>query len=215
MKFLKALSIFILLAFLSNISFAQERKKIEGSLNEGTIESQYNYLYKKAPKWTDPNSGTKYKTVKINNLLKFKSNVTDSLKLDRKKLLAEKTIVATQKSEIEALKLKLGETNENLTSVTQEKDSIKFLGMPMSKSGYNSLLWTIIAALTAGLALFITKFKSSNTITVQVKKDKIEIEGEYDEYRRKAIEREQKLRRELQDELNKQKYNESSPQKRK
>lgn len=78
--------------------------------------------------------------------------------------------------------------------------------MQLSKTGYNSILWTIIAALTALLAFFISKFKRSNAITIEAKKNKAEIEKEYDEHKQRSLEREQLLRRELQDELNKQKY---------
>ncbi len=209
MKFLRSLIIFTFLLIIHFTSFSQsERPKIEGSLDEGTIESQYNYLYKKSGRYQE------YRVIKITEIGKFKKNVIDSLKLGRKKLIAEKKIVATQKSEIESLKKELGSTNDNLTSVTKEKDSINLFGMQLSKAGYNTFLWSIITALGALLAFFIIKFKRSNVITVQVKKDKGEIEGEYDDYRRKTIEREQKLRRELQDELNKQKYSDSS-QKRK
>ena len=208
MKFFKTLIIFISIVFVS-FSISAQSKKIEGSLNEGTIQEQFEYLYKISPKWQD------YRSIKVNKLYKFRNNVYDSLKLGRKKLIEERKIVALQKSEIDALKQKLGDTNDNLTSVTKEKDNIKFLGIQLSKAGYNTILWSIITGLGALLAFFIIKFKRSNVITVQVKKDKVEIEDEYDEYRRKAIEREQKLRRELQDELNKQKYTESSSQKRK
>lgn len=207
MKLSKLLISFTLLLAITSLGFSQNTAKSnEGSLNSGTIESQFNYLYKKSPKWTDPNTGQRYKTVKVNNLFKFKNNIVDSLKSVRKKLTETEQIVDSQKSEIGSLKSELGTTNENLTSVTKEKDSIKFLGIPMSKAGYNSLLWTIIAALAALLALFIVRFKRSNAITISANIGKDEIETEYEQYRQKAIEREQKLRRELQDELNKQKY---------
>lgn len=206
MKLSKILISFVFLLFTSITVFSQNNNENQGSLNSGTIESQFDYLYKKSPKWTDPNSGQRYKTVKVNNLFKFKSNVIDSLKLGRKNLSETQKIVDTQKSEINALKLELGTTNENLTSVTKEKDSIHFMGIPLSKTGYNTILWSIIAALGVLLALFIIKFKRSNIITVNANKRRDGIEMEYEDYRQKAIEREQKLRRELQDELNKQKY---------
>ncbi len=208
MKLSKILISFILLLLVTTAVFSQstDDNKKEGSLNSGAIESQFDFLYKKSFKWTDPRTGQKYKTVKVNQLFKFKNNIIDSLKLGRKKLSEIQKVVASQKSEISALKLELGTTNENLTSVTKEKDSIKFLGIPMSKGGYNSFLWTIIALLTAGLVLFVTKFKRSNAITVDAKKGKFDIEQEYDDHRQRSLDREQKLRRELQDELNKQKY---------
>jgi len=208
MKLYKFLISLLLLLFVTTIAVSQNNttQKKEGSLTSGSIDSQFDYLYKKSPKWTDPNTGQRYKTVKVNNLFKFKNNVTDSLKLGRKNLLETQKVVTTQKSEIDALKLELGTTNENLTSVTKEKDSIHFFGTPLSKSGYNTILWSIIAALAALLSLFIIRFKRSNAITVIANNGKNEIESEYEDYRQKAIEREQKLRRELQDELNKQKY---------
>ncbi len=208
MKLYRFLISLALLLFITTIAVSQNNttQKKEGSLTSGSIESQFDYLYKKSPKWTDPNTGQRYKTVKVNNLFKFKNNVIDSLKLGRKNLLDTQKVVTTQKSEIGALKLELGTTNESLTSVTKEKDSIRFLGIPLSKSGYNTILWSIIAALAALLAFFIIRFKRSNAITVTANSGKDEIEVEYEDYRQKAIEREQKLRRELQDELNKQKY---------
>ena len=215
MKLSKIFISFIFLLFTSLIAFSQNAGSAanEGSLNSGNIESQFDYLYKKSFKWTDPNTGQRYKTVKVNHLFKFKNNILDSLKSGRKKLLDIQKVVAAQKSEIEALKLELGTINKKLGSVTEEKDSIRFLGIPLSKASYNTILWTIIAALTAGLILFITRFKRSNAITVQAKRDKADIEQEYDEHRRRSLEREQKLRRELQDELNKQKYAQTTKKK--
>ena len=130
MKLLKILIIFFPLLFLS-ITVSSQGEEEKGSLNSGSIESQYNYMYKKSGRHKD------YRVIKIFQIEKFKKNVLDSLKLGRKKLVEEKTIVATQKNEIESLKLELGNTTENLTSVTEEKDSIKFLGIPLSKATYN------------------------------------------------------------------------------
>jgi len=214
MKLIKVLISFITLLLFSFSAVAQDTPdEAKASLNSGTINSQFDYLYKKSPKWTDPRTGQRYKTVKVNNLFKFKENVSDSIKLVKQKYQAANATIATQKTEIETLKTSLGETNDNLSSVTKEKDEIKFLGLPMSKSGYNTILWSIIGVLAAATALFIGKFKRSNVITVDAKKDKDEIEEEFESYRQRSIEREQKLRRELQDEINKQKYANDAPKK--
>ncbi len=196
------------LLFISLTISAQDNQsqEVKASLNSGSLESQFDFMFKKSFRWTDPKTGLRYKTIKVNDLYKFKGNVVDSLKDARAKFVQANTTIATQKNEIETLKTDLGKTNENLSSVTQEKDSIKFLGIPMSKAGYNSLLWSIIAALSVLLAIFIGRFKRSNAITIDANKAKVEIEEEYENHRQRALEREQKLRRELQDELNKQKY---------
>ena len=202
MKLLKVLISFLPLLFISITVLAQddENQEPNASLNSGTIESQFEYLYKKSGRYQD------YRVVKINQLIKFRNNVYDTLKLDRKKYLDSQNIISNQKIEIDSLDSKLIAINDNLSTVTKEKDSINLFGMQLSKAGYNSILWTIIAALTALLAFFISKFKRSNTITVEANKNKVEIEKEYDEHKQRTLEREQLLRRELQDELNKQKY---------
>jgi uncharacterized integral membrane protein len=117
-----------------------------------------------------------------------------------------KKIVETQNVEINQLKSDLKTTNDNLTNVTKEKDSIKFLGFPMTKSSYNTLLWTIIFGLVILLFFFIFKFKSSNSVTKLANSQLADTEFEFDAYKVTALEREQKVRRELQDELNKKKY---------
>ncbi|RPD99861.1 tRNA (guanine-N1)-methyltransferase [Aureibaculum marinum] len=205
MKLAKILTTFLLCLLTTSIVFAQEEEK--GSLNSGTIESQFDYLYKKSPRWED------YRSVKTNNLFKFKNNVIDSLKLGRKIYAESQNVVRAQKKVIDSLNIKLEATKNSLQAVTEEKDSIKLLGFPMSKTGYNTILWTIIGALTALLLIFIGKFKRSNAITIEAKKAKAEIEEEYESHRQRSIEREQKLRRELQDELNKQKYAEKATKK--
>jgi len=211
MKLFNVLISFILLFFTAFTAVAQQdvNSETKGSLNGGSIESQFEFLYKKSGRYQD------YRVIKINQLIKFRNNVYDTLKLDRKKYLNSQNIITNQKSEIDSLNSKLIAINNDLTEVTKEKDSIHLFGMQLSKAGYNSLLWSIIVALSVLLALFITRFKRSNAITAEAKSDKAEIENEYEEHKRRALEREQKIRRELQDELNKQKYAKQAAAKRK
>ena len=117
-----------------------------------------------------------------------------------------KNVVATQSKEINDLKSNLKTTNDNLTDVTKEKDNIKFIGMPMTKASYNTLLWSVIFGLLILLLVFIFKFKTSNAITKQANALLADTETEFDTYKATSLEREQKVRRELQDELNKKKY---------
>ncbi len=196
------------LLFISLTLNAQENQtqEVKASLNSGTLESQFDYMFKKSFRWTDPKTGLRYKTIKVNDLYKFRGNAFDSLKSSKAKYAEANATIATQRQEIEGLKADLGKTNEDLSSVTKEKDNISFLGISMSKAGYNTILWSIIAALSVLLAIFIGRFKRSNVITVQGRNAKAEIEEEYEGHRQRSLEREQKLRRELQDEINKQKY---------
>jgi len=203
MKFIKFIFFVSFFIFLSFETYAQETKDDtpKQSLNNGTIENQFNYLYKKSGSYQE------YKVVKKVFYQKIKGNVLDSLKTLKKSLNETKQTVDVQASEINSLKTNLKTTNDNLTSVSKEKDNIKFLGISMTKGAYNTILWSIIFGLLGLLAFFIFRFKSSNTITKQANELLAETEEEFDQYKAVALEREQKVRRELQDELNKQKYN--------
>ncbi len=209
MKIFKVLftTSFILLLSINSFGQQKERKKIKGSLSKGTIESQFDYIYVKS--FTYKNT----KSVKMGDLQKIKSNVLDSINTLKKELNNTKQVVQTQGKEINNLKSDLKTTNDNLTIVTKEKDGIKFLGFPMTKTGYNTILWSIITGLLVFLLFFIYRFKASNAITKQANELLTDTEAEFENYKAKALEREQKVRRELQDELNKQKYSSKKPKK--
>ena len=176
----------------------------ELSLNSGTIDNQFEYIFRKSGNFKGTN-GLPYEAVKTAWLLTIRNHVKDSLVAIRKDLNDTQAIVKTQANEISELKQSLSTTKANLDKTNTEKDSMAFFGMQISKTGYNSLLWTIIAALLGLLLFFIYKFKNSNAITRQAKLSLSEIEEEFEEHRKTALEREQKVRRQLQDEINKQK----------
>ena len=198
MKVLKFVLTLLLVALMSPLLTAQT-EEIKPSLDNGTIESQFDYLYRKSSSYQE------YKVVKKTFYTKIKGNVLDSLKSIKKELVDTKLVVTTQENEISDLKSNLKTTNDNLVGVTKEKDNIKLLGLSLTKASYNSILWSIIVGLVLFLLLFIYKFKNSNTVTKQANQLLAETEEEFIHFKTVALEREQKVRRELQDEINKQK----------
>ncbi len=196
-----------LIAFflISTVCFSQTQPEEDKlSLNSGTINNQFEYVLKKSGNFKGTN-GQAYEAVKRSMFLTLRNHTIDSLKTLKTKLENSKNSVETQQKEINDLKAKLSTTQSTLDSTNLEKDSMSLLGMQMSKTNYNVLMWTIIAGLLALLILFIYKFKNSNAVTRDAKKALEEIEEEFDDHRRTALEREQKVRRQLQDEINKQK----------
>jgi hypothetical protein len=53
------------------------------------------------------------------------------------------------------------------------------------------------------LLLFVFRFRQSNVLTQEAKTKLADLEAEYEEHRRKSLEREQRISRQLQDEINK------------
>ncbi len=196
--------LFIVIALLTyNLQFAQEKDGEDDklSLDSGPISNQFDYVSKKSGNYHA--EGVRYEVVKEAYLFKLRKNVLDSISAANKKEAELNTTIADHEATITSLNQKLKETTNNLASVTEEKDSMSFLGIMVSKVTYNLILWTIIAGLLLLLLLFVYKFRRSNILTQEAKTNLSELEIEYEEHRRNALEREQKISRRLQDEINK------------
>lgn len=201
MKFLTKVTVILLVTFSFQTTIAQtdtdDDEKL--SLNSGTIDNQFEFVIRRSNSWQD------YKTVKKTWLYSLKAHTLDSLKAVHKDLLDTQAIVKKQVDEIESLKSNLSNTESTLNATNDEKDNISLFGIQTNKASYKVLMWSIIGGLLALLLLFIYKFKGSNSATREAKHKLDEIETEFEEHRRNALEREQKVRRQLQDELNKHK----------
>lgn len=200
MKFLTKISVLLLLSICVQTLTAQEDDNL--SLNDGTIDNQFEYILKKSGNFRGTN-GLMYEAVKRNDLLTLKSNTIDSLKTTYAKLNSSEKTVDSQRKEIEDLENELKNTQNILQVTNEEKNSMSLFGMQMGKASYNILMWTIIGVLMVLLLFFIYKFKNSNSLTKDAKFKLEEVETEFEEHRRTALEREQKVRRQLQDEINK------------
>jgi hypothetical protein len=168
-------------------------------VSKNSISGQFDELYRKSGNYQE------YKVVNKDNYISLKTIVLDSIQYLNKKIAGNTLVINRQKAEIDSLKVNLKKTNDSLIEVTKNVDDIEGFGVPMKKSNYNVLVYSLLAGLL-GLALFfILRYRQSNKLTNQAQKALKDTEEEFDNYKRVAIEREQKVRRELQDEINKQK----------
>jgi len=201
MNFFKKLSLSTLCALCFLTVYAQDEDNDKLSLNEGSIDTQFEYVIQRSNNYQD------YKVIKKTWLYALKAHTMDSLSAVRKELVDTKSVVDTQSKEISELKNTLSSTETNLNNTIEEKDNMALFGIPMSKGNYSMLMWIIIAVLIVLLLFFIYRYRNSNTVTKQARLSLAETEEEFEEHRRVALEREQKVRRQLQDELNKHKNN--------
>lgn len=162
-----------------------------------TLEGKFDELVDRSGNWE------KFKLVKKESLYTFKNILLDSVK-EQKSLLQEKQdTITTQSSRIKELNQSLTQLQEALDQEKNRNDSIDFFGLNIEKSVYSIIVWGIIVLLAIFLIVFISRYVRANIITRGALKDLEDLQSEYEEYRTKAIEREQKVRRQLQDEINK------------
>ncbi|WP_372755232.1 tRNA (guanine-N1)-methyltransferase [Mariniflexile sp.] len=203
MNFTKPLALFFFL--LSTFIFAQtpEDRNEPLSLNSGTLSNQFEYVLTKSGSWGK--EGISYRVVRANWLTELKAHTLDSLEAIRNDLVAAEITVESQAQEIADLKTSLATANESLSKAKEQKDTISILGAKTEKSSYKAIMWGVIVILLLVLLFFIYKFKNSNAVTKHAKQALEDLEEEFEEHRKTAVEREQKVRRQLQDEIIKQK----------
>ncbi len=201
MKLTNFFIITLLIIFTFNTSFSQGAKNqeiINKALSSETIDNQFDILINKSPSFQN------FKNIKNFNLNKFTKNFKDSLIAANKKFSDAQLKIQNQITEIEKLNKTITATNTDLTKISEEKDSISIFGARMSKASYNTVLWSIIAGLLIATLFFLFRFKSSHSVTKHAKLTLTDVEKEFESHRKKSLEREQVLRRKLQDEINRQ-----------
>ena len=177
-------------------SFAQE-----STTQINTVDNQFRTLYKNS------NNYQEYKVIKKSSYGVLHNNVLDSIRGYQKSIGEKNLIINTQKSNITTLEKNNSETTTKLNTALEKEHSIAVFGFLITKNLYATIVFSIILLLIAALAFFIYKFKNSNVLTVTAKTNLEDVENEFNLFRKKSLEREQKLRRELQDEIIKNRNN--------
>ncbi|MFY0603237.1 MAG: hypothetical protein JXQ93_04765 [Flavobacteriaceae bacterium] len=174
-----------------SISHAQSKDTLN-------IPQQFDKIYRISTSYQE------YKVISKNKYQTLKGNVLDSINRLKKEIQTKDLLISSQKDSISKSKNVISILSGDLNLTMAEKNSISFLGISMSKSSYSILVWLLIIILLISLLYFIYKFKSSNVITNEAKNNLLELEEEFASHKKKSLEKEQQLRRQLQDEINKQ-----------
>lgn len=166
-------------------------------VNKNTLNDQMTQAFDKS------NSYQEYKVIKKTQLATLKRNILDSVSNLEKGISTQKSELGMQKNQIDSLRQNLTNTQQNLATSKEKEDGIKVLGISTSKATYNSIMWIIILILLLISGFLFYRFLNSHKITNAAQLKMAEMEIELEDYRRNSLEREQKLRRKLQDEINK------------
>lgn len=204
MYFLKPLTFLALFLSLAMFSQSTDSKEDKLSLTSGTLDNQFEYVIQKSSNWTNEN-GLTFHVIRTSWLSDLKKHTLDSLQVIKKDLNSSNITIKAQAKEIENLKISVTNIQNSLAQTKDEKDNIALLGAQMSKGSYSSIMWSIVGLLLAALLFFIYRFNNSNVVTKHAKQVLLDLEDEFEEHRKTAVEREQKIRRQLLDEINKQK----------
>ncbi|MFD2568984.1 hypothetical protein [Pseudotenacibaculum haliotis] len=187
-KFIPLLFVFL----LSSSVFSQQTK------DTLTLPEKFDKIYRTSSSYQE------YKVVRKTRFQDLKKQVLDSLNSLKSELKSKEQRITIQKDSIAETKKVLEILDGELKQTIAQKNGIKIFGIEILKSTYNMIVWGLIILLLALLLYFVYRFKNSNIVTTEAKAELSNLEEEFALHKKKSLEREQKLRRQLQDEINKQ-----------
>jgi preprotein translocase subunit SecF len=190
---MKRLFLFSTILCIAFNSFAQT----ENPLEKGSIISQFEYITENSNNWED------FKVVKKSWIEKLQKNILDSLNDLNTQLSEKQTITSDHQAKTDSLNDEIAKINMQLLNIEKEQNNIDFLGLSLEKTTYKNMMYAISAVLLLFLLIFIYRFNRSNNLTNEIRQSFSEVQEEFATYKKRALEKEQKLARELQNELNK------------
>ena len=190
---MKSLHLFIFCLLMSVNTFSQKTKNDTLSLSK-----QFEQVYRRSSSYKD------FKVIRKSTFQNLKKNTQDSIKIIDEKLKIESQKNTRLEQEISSVaKIRL-EQNLELSEAILEKNTIFFVGLKLKKNTFKIIIWGIFLTLIIIICYLAYKLKDGVRITSQAKKELTRVEEEFNSYKKKSLVRDQKLRRQLQDEINKQ-----------
>ena len=188
---MKSIYLFSIALFIFTSSFSQQK-------DTSSIKGKFNLIYNTSSSYKE------FKVIRKSRFVNLRDQVSDSVKILNNELNLKEEKINTLEQDLNNINKVLLKNIAEKTAAIRLQNSILFFGMALDKSSYNIMVWMTFILLIVLLCYFIFKYKNSYLIILAAKEDLLEAENELVKFKKKSIESDQKLRRQLQDEINKQ-----------
>ena len=192
MKHPKLSLLFLLLLFSQNFIFGQNNSSIADSINQ-----RMNSLINSS------NSFQEYKVIKATSIQSLRKDIKSEISTLEENMNGLHTELAVQKKELDNFKEMLAASDAKLEEANATKDQLAILGITTQKSTYNFFVSVVVLGLIIALLFFIYRFKNGNRIAIEARENLQKNEEEFAIYKKKALETQQKLGRQIIDERKK------------
>lgn len=189
---MKSIYLFSIALFIFTSSFSQQK-------DTSSIKGKFNLIYNTSSSYKE------FKVIRKSRFVNLRDQVSDSVKLLNNELNLKEEKINTLEQDLNNINKVLLKNIAEKKAAIRLQNSILFFGMALDKSSYKIMVWMTFILLIVLLCYFIFKYKNSYLIILAAKEDLLEAENELVKFKKKSIESDQKLRRQLQDEINRQK----------
>ena len=152
-----------------------------------TLEQQFEYILDKTRIYEG------YRAIRNDVYLKMQKNALDSLNqhiLNEQRLRSElnerNAVINKLTSDLDRIK---GERDEAI----RNKNSMKFLGINISKTVYNTVMWFVILGLAILVTILFISFRRAHIVTRETKEKLNTLQEKYDSHQKSSREKYEKL----------------------
>lgn len=193
------LILFTVLVFVPNVVLSSEKESVFADQKQAQtkLENQVEHLLNNSLNYKN------YKVVDKQTMFSFKNELESFLSISNQARVNFQKELEGKVNQISALDESLQSLQTENIQLKNEKHTINFLGMAINKYAYITMLWGLFFTSLLVIGFFALKFVRANEVTKSSKAILSNLEDEYEAFRRSSIEREQKLRRELFNEMKK------------
>ena len=188
---MKSILLFGITLFMLTPSLSQQKDTI-------STKGKFDLIYNTSSSYKE------FKVIRKSRFTSLRNNVSDSIEQLNNELEVKIEKINKLEQDLNNInKVLLGSIAEKTTAIRM-RNSMFFFGIELTKSSYKIISWMIFILLVGVLSFFIYKYKNSYKVILSAKENLQEAEKELITFKKKSIESDQRLRRQLQDEINKQ-----------
>ncbi|MCC2598866.1 hypothetical protein [Sphingobacterium sp. FBM7-1] len=175
--------------------FGQNKRMLPYAIQEGTLNEQFNNLNN-----LSRSQNADFKLIRKTNLEIVRRNVLDSITHYRNEIATLKSNSSSSTGTINALRDSVTTLDTALQAEQHKTNTISFLGIDFAKGSYHTMVWSIIIVFVLAFLITLASFRKAKVDTNEFKKTSDQLQEELQALRKKSLEKEQQLKRQLLDE---------------
>jgi hypothetical protein len=175
----------------------QAHAQEEEAIQDNSLQGRFQEMRTKSQTYND------YKVIKISTLDAFWRATKDTLQSERKHITELQGQVVSRDSALVALRQQITEKEASIEGLVHDSAHNKVLGIDFSKTTFNFLVLGVVLVLGATIGFLYFKAARCTSIAENKSRAFEKIHDDFEEYKRAALEKQMRLRRELQTERNK------------
>jgi hypothetical protein len=188
---MKRFTLILVLVVMAVLSAVAQKKDTGAWKNETNLDAQFRVYKKNVNFW----NGSYF--MKPELLDEFHAAIMDSVKMYETTIISNKTQISSLQKELAQNAAVTKETQAKLDESIKLQNAITVFGLPIEKTTYAVILYSIILGLLVLTGVVFLMFKRSNTVTVNTKKEYAELKEEFEAHKKSSLDRYTKMNMEL------------------